>query len=659
MTEPLWRPSAQRVGATRIEAFRRRVAADFPQVNDTIALHAWSVDELAEFWKRMWVDGGVIGEPGAVAFDPGVDGRPEARVRSARFFPDSSVSYAENVLAERAGANEEALIAISERGDRRIYTWQQLRAEVAALAAALSADGVKAGDRVAAYMPHVAETIIALLAANAIGAVFTSTSSDFGVAGVVDRFGQTQPTVLIAADGYRYGGKEFDCLDRIAHIAQQMPSLRRIVVVGVLSATPDVRAIANAVGWIDYAKPHAGAALSFQRLSGDQPVYILYSSGTTGKPKCITHRALGVLLMHLKEHQLHCDIRAGDRVMYFTTCGWMMWNWLVSVMASGATAVLFDGSPFHPAPSVLFDVAERERLTLLGLSAKFIDSAGKAGVRPLDTHDLSALRTVCSTGSPLSEAGYRWVYEAMKIDLHLASISGGTDLCASFVGGDPTRPVYAGEIQGPSLGMAVAVFDNAGQPVTEPGVKGELVCTQPFPSVPVGFWGDDAEQSKFRAAYFDRFPGVWAHGDYASWTEHGGMIIHGRSDATLNAAGVRIGTSEIYAQVEQVPPVVECIAVGQEWENDTRIVLFVKLAEGNELTDDLQSEIRRVLRVNASPRHVPARIAVVTDVPRTRSNKISELAVADVVNGREVRNTEALANPECLTQYRDRPELAD
>ena len=649
--EPLWTPTAERVAATQMDAFRQRVALANPDVTDALSLHEWSVRNPAEFWQRIWTDCGVIGEQGDIVYEPG-------DVRSARFFPNSSVSYAENVLAHRLGANEEAIIELNEDGGRRTYTWDELRSEVAALAAALTADGVRPGDRVAAYMPHVAETMITLLAANAIGATFTSTSSDFGVAGVVDRFGQTQPTVLVAADGYRYGGKSFDCLDRLAEVAAQLPSLRRTVVVGVLSDAPAVGGIANAVRWSDYTAPHAGTPITFLRLPGDQPVYILYSSGTTGKPKCITHRALGILLMHLKEHQLHCDIGAGDRVMYFTTCGWMMWNWLVSVMASGATAVLFDGSPFHPSPTTLFDVAERERLTLLGLSAKYIDSVNKAGVRPIETHDLSALRTVCSTGSPLSEEGFRWIYQAMKPDVHLSSISGGTDLCGCFVGGDPTRPVYAGEIQGPALGMAVAVFDTDGRAITEPGVKGELVCTLSFPSVPVGFWGDDANHTKFRAAYFDRFPGVWAHGDYASWTEHAGVVIHGRSDATLNAGGVRIGTAEIYAQVEQLPHVVEAVAVGQEWDGDTRIVLFVKLTDGLELTEQLQAEMRAMLRANASPRHVPARFAQVTEIPRTRSNKISELAVADVVNGREVRNTEALANPESLAQFRDRAELA-
>ncbi len=655
--QPLWTPSAERVATTRMEEFRRAVADDHPEVLDSVALHRWSVNDPGAFWQRMWAYGGVIGEPGDSAFDAG-----DGSVRGARFFPQSSVSYAENALAEREGAGEDAIVAITEHGERRAYTWAELRAEVAALAAALTADGVQPGDRVAAYMPHVAETIITFLAANAIGATFTSTSSDFGVAGVVDRFGQTRPTVLVAADGYRYGGKSFDCLERIAEIAAQLPTLRRTIVVGVVQAEPEVAGITGGVRWRDYLAAHAGAPLQFTRLPGDHPVYILYSSGTTGKPKCITHRALGVLLMHLKEQQLHCDVRAGDRVLYFTTCGWMMWNWLVSVLASGATAVLYDGNPAHPTASILFEIAERERLTLLGVSAKYVDSVHKAGVRPVDTHDLSALRTLCSTGSPLSEEGFRWVYDAMKPDVHLASISGGTDLCGCFVGGDPTRPVYAGEIQGPALGMAVAVFDTAGNPVSAADVKGELVCTAPFPSVPVGFWGDVDEHgttdSKFQAAYFDRFPGVWAHGDFASWTERGGMVIHGRSDATLNAGGVRIGTAEIYAQVEHIPGVVEAVAIGQEWDDDTRIVLFVKLVPGGQLTDALQAEIRARLRANASPRHVPARIVQVGDVPRTRSNKISELAVADVVNGREVRNTEALANPESLADYRDRPELA-
>ncbi|MBU3718306.1 MAG: acetoacetate--CoA ligase, partial [Actinobacteria bacterium] len=507
------------------------------------------------------------------------------------------------------------------------------------------------------FMPNVIETVVAFYAANAIGAVFTSTSSDFGTEGVVDRFEQTTPVVLIAADGYRYGGKSFDCRARIADITSRLGSVRATLVVGVLENRPDISAIPNARLWTDVVAEHRGARLSFERVGADHPIYILYSSGTTGKPKCITHRALGALLTHLKEQQLHCDVRAGDRVFYFTTCGWMMWNWLVSAPASGATIVLFDGNPFHPSPSVLFDLAQRERVTLFGVSAKYIDSVRKAGLSPRSSHDLSAVRTVCSTGSPLNDEGFAWVYSDLKSDVHLASISGGTDIVGCFVGGDPTRPVYAGEIQGPALGLNVAVFDADGNSVTSPDVKGELVCTNAFPTVPVGFWGD-ADGSKFSRAYFERFPGVWAHGDFASWTSHGGMVIHGRSDATLNAGGVRIGTAEIYAQVEKLPEVAESVAVGQDFDGDSRIVLFVRLADGCSLDDELQNRIKRVLRENASPRHVPTRIVAVADIPRTRSNKISELAVTDVVNGREVRNTEALANPEALHLFRDRPELS-
>jgi acetoacetyl-CoA synthetase len=660
MGEMLWQPSSAQLAATQFDHFRREVAAAVGRSDaefDAAALHRWSIDNPGPFWRQVWERCGVIGDPGEIDFDP-VDGS----VRRGRFFPDARLCMAENLLADRQGANAAAIISSTESGARRVMSWSTLRDEVAALAAALRADGVGPGDRVAAYMPHVIETIVAFLAANSIGATFTSTSSDFGTAGVVDRFGQTQPSVLVAADGYEYGGKQFDCMGRLAEIVPQVPSIRRTVVVPVIGTAASTLAASDSttagVTWHDYLAPHRSAALEFTRMPGDHPAYILYSSGTTGKPKCITHRSLGVLLMHLKEQRLHTDVRPGDHFFYFTTCGWMMWNWLVSGLASGATLVLFDGNPFHPSPSVLFDLVRDERITQFGVSAKFIDAANKAGLRPIDTHDLSSLRTVLSTGSPLGDDGFRWVYSSVKADVHLSSISGGTDLCGCFVGGNPTLPVHVGEIQGPMLGLDMAVFDAGGEPVTEAGVKGELVCRSPFPSVPVGFWGDDASGTKFSAAYFDRFPGVWAHGDFASWTEHGGMVIHGRSDATLNAGGVRIGTAEIYAQVERFPEIVESVAVGQEWDGDTRIVLFVRLAAGAALTDELEAQIRRQLRTEASPRHVPARIVAVTDVPRTRSNKISELAVNDVVNGREVRNTEALANPEALEHYRNRPELA-
>jgi len=652
MNKPLWTPTSERVNASQMEAFRRSVAAEAPEVTDTIALHAWSLRNPDALWRRVW-DLGIVGEPGEVVSSPpcaaGVD------LRSVRFFPESSFNLAENLLTERAGAGTDAIVARREGAPPRRLTWTDLRDEVAAVRAALEADGVGPGDRVAAWMPNVVETVVAMLAASALGAVFTSTSSDFGVAGVLDRFGQTEPVVLIAADGYRYGGRRLDVTDRLAEVAAGLASLRRIVVVPMFDDAPDLGAIPNAVHWTDYLAPHRGRDLTFTRLPGDHPAYVLYSSGTTGQPKCIVHRALGVLLMHLKEQRLHLDIGPGDRVFYFTTCGWMMWNWLVSALAVGATIVLYDGNPLAPDPSVLWDLAADERVTLMGVSAKYLDAARKAGLQPARTHDLSALRTLCSTGSPLATEGYRYVYGSVHADVHLASISGGTDLCGCFVGGDPTRPVHAGEIQGPMLGMAVEVLDEAGRPLSEG--TGELTCAMAFPSVPLGFWGDDG--TSFSAAYFDRFDGRWTHGDFAEFTPTGGVVIHGRSDATLNAGGVRIGTAELYSRVELHAEIAEAVAVGQAFDGDSRMVLFVRMAEGHQLTDELVAALRADLRINLSPRHVPARIVRVADIPRTRSGKVSELAVADVVNGRTVRNVGALANADSLEQFRNRPELAD
>ena len=633
-----------------MDAFRHTVAARFgADVPDTVALHHWSVEHVAEFWDAVWDDCGVVGTKGGVAFDRG-----DGSITGGRFFPEARLNFAENLLAGPRDAGEIAISFLREDGERRQLSWEQLRANVAATAAALRASRVRRGDRVAAWMPNLPETVVMMLAATAIGAVFSSTSADFGVAGVVDRFGQIAPTVLLASDGYTYGGQRFDCLERLAEIRAALPSVRDTVVVGNLADEPDLSGIDGSLSLADYTGEHGDAELTFERLPFDHPGFILYSSGTTGVPKCIVHRAGGVLLMHLKEHQLHCDVRPSDRVFYFTTCGWMMWNWLTSALASRAGIVLFDGSPVFPGPAALFDVADRHDVTLFGVSAKFLDGARKAGVTPRTTHRLTSLRTITSTGSPLAPEGFEYVYDDVKHDVHLASISGGTDLCGCFVGGDPTRPVWSGEIQGPMLGMAVDVYDDGARPLA--AGTGELVCTQPFPSQPLGFWGD-ADGSRYRAAYYERFPGVWAHGDFASWTPHGGIVIHGRSDATLNAAGVRIGTAEIYRQVEQLGEVAEAIAVGQAWDGDTRIVLFVKLAPGYELTDELQATIRQRLRTNCSPRHVPARIVAVADIPRTRSGKITELAVADVVNGREVRNVEALANPEALALYENVPEL--
>lgn len=657
MNAPIWVPTDERRRASALTDLRAHVNERRGLgLADSDALHAWSITDPAAFWAEVWDWGGVLGEPGPTALEPAGPG--EHPITGVRWFPEARLSFAENLLDGRGVAGSAPAVVFEGEGSTdgavpaRTLTWDELRGEVAAAAAALRDAGVGPGQRVAAWMPNVPETVVVMLATLSLGAVFSSTSPDFGVNGVLDRFAQIEPTVLVAADGYRYGGKAFDCLERLHEITSALPTLRATVVVPFLGAEPPP----GTVGYDAFVAPHRGAALPTERFAFDQPGFVLYSSGTTGKPKCIVHRAGGLVLKHLTEHRLHADVRPGDRVFYFTTCGWMMWNWLVSGLAAGATLVLYDGNPFHPGPEALFDLVERHRVHLMGVSAKFIDSCRKAGLRPRDTHDLSALRTICSTGSPLGVEGFEWVYDAVADDVHLASISGGTDLCGCFVAGDPTRPVWAGEIQGPGLGMDVDVYDEAGSPVG-PGVRGELVCRSPFPSVPLGFLGDD-DGARFRGAYFERFPGVWAHGDFASWTEHGGMVIHGRSDATLNAGGVRIGTAELYRVVENLPEVAEAIAVGQEWDDDTRIVLFLRLAEGAALDDDLAATIRTRVRSDCSPRHVPAKIVAVDDIPRTRSGKLVELAVTDVVNGREVRNREAIANPEALALFADRPELA-
>jgi acetoacetyl-CoA synthetase len=634
------------VARTRLTAFCRQVrgrhgveASDYP------ALHRWSIERMPAFWSEMWDFAGVIGDRGVeVAAD--LD-----RMPGARFFPDARLNFAENVL--RGDAAAAAIIATTERGDERRLTRGELRAAVARAARALRAAGVAPGDRVGGITANTPEAIIAALGAAAIGAVWSSCSPDFGVQGVLDRFGQIAPVVLCAVDGYAYGGRTFDCLAKTAEIVRQLPTLRRVVIIPMLGQGA-ARDVPKAVTWDHWLSAESDAPLDFEPLPFNHPLYILYSSGTTGVPKCIVHGAGGTLLQHLKEHQLHCDIQSGDRVFYFTTCGWMMWNWLVTVLASGAAIVLYDGAPFQPDASRLFDLADDAQMTLFGTSAKYLDAVRKTGLRPRDRHDLASVRTMTSTGSPLSPESFDFVYGAIKPDLHLASISGGTDIVSCFVGGNPNAPVWRGEIQVPGLGMAVDVFDGDGRPLR--GEPGELVCTAPFPSMPLGFW-NDADGARYRAAYFDRFPGVWCHGDWIRATAHGGYVIYGRSDATLNPGGVRIGTAEIYRQVEQLPEILESLAVGQRWDDDERIVLFVRLAPGIELDDALRQRIATQIRGNATPRHVPARIVAVTDIPRTKSGKIVELAVRDVIHGRVVKNIEALANPEALEQYRERPEL--
>lgn len=678
--EPLWTPSPERVRSSRMHEFAT-VAADLtasgegqPESTgalDAAALHRWSVEHPDTFWRTAMTE--LL--PSVPLHGP-VLARGE-HMADVSWFPDVRLNVARQILL--GGAPETTLlVAVDERGRRREVTRAEALSDVARIAAALRSAGVRQGDRVVAWMPNTAEAYLLMLGAAAIGAVFSSTSPDFGPDGVLDRFAQIEPTVLVAADGYTYGGKSFDRRTELSVVVDGLGTLRQVVVVPFLADDPDLSSLPSGAGrrpvlWADWLAPHDGEVADFVPLPFDHPWYVLYSSGTTGVPKCIVHRCGGVLLNHIKEQQLHLDVRPGDRVCWFTTTGWMMWNWLASVPASGASIVLYDGNPAFPGPERLWDLVESERLDLLGVSAKYLDAVRASGYRPADSADLRSLRTLASTGSPLSPEGFDWVMDAIAPaaspdGLHLASISGGTDLCGCFVGGDPTLPVWSGEIQGPGLGMAVDVWTDAGAPAAI-GERGELVCTEPFPSMPLRFWGDDPDGSpdglgpRYRAAYFDRFVGdgmgddvgraVWAHGDFATWTEHGGMVIHGRSDTTLNPGGVRIGTAEIYRQVEQVDGVEEALVFGQQDGDDVRIVLLVRLATSPDgtavaLSDELQAEIRRRVRTGCTPRHVPAVIVAVADLPRTRSGKLAELAVADTVNGRVVRNTTALANPEVL-----------
>jgi acetoacetyl-CoA synthetase len=644
---PLWEPSAERIARARLTAFMRQVStASGLQLSAYDDLYRFSIERPADFWREVWTFCGIRGEMGGrVVAD--LDKMP-----GARFFPDARLNFAENVLRRRDSTP--ALIFNGE-GRRRTVSHAELYADVGRFAAALRRIGIRPGDRVAGYMPNMPETIVAALGAASVGAVWSSCSPDFGVQGVLDRFGQIEPRILVSADGYFYGGKRYDLLPRLAEIARGLPSLEQTVLVPYATADGPPAPAPRCVSWTDWMGAGTPAACTFEQLPFNHPLYILYSSGTTGVPKCLVHGAGGTLIQHLKEHQLHCDIQRDDRVFYFTTCGWMMWNWLVTVLASEATVLLYDGSPFHPDGNVLFDYADETGMTLFGTSAKFIDAVNKAGLSPIDTHRLETVRTMTSTGSPLSPESFTFVYDHVKRDVHLASISGGTDIVSCFVGGVPIAPVWKGEIQARALGMKVEVFDEAGRSLG-PGEKGELVCTMPFPSMPIGFW-NDPDGRKYHAAYFDKFPGVWRHGDYVALTGHGGVIIYGRSDAVLNPGGVRIGTAEIYRQVEQIDDVVESLVIGQQWDGDERIVLFVRLREGLTLTPELEDRIRRRIRERTTPRHVPARIVQVTEIPRTKSGKIVELAVRDVVHGRDIENREALANPDALDQFRNRAEL--
>ena len=649
MQKPLWTPSSARIAATRMEAFRLFVnqrhglsLADYP------ALHAWSVAERALFWQAI-VD----------FFDIRFSSQPECVLRegdampSAHWFPGATLNFAEHLLRRRD--QHPALVAIGEDGSREQLSYAELAAHVAGLQQSLRSAGVGIGDRVAAFMPNTWQTVVGMLATTSLGATWSSCSPDFGTQGVIDRFGQIEPKVLIAAAGYLYAGKNLDLTDKLNEILPHLPSLQHLLIVPYSRSNTqasDFQCRAPISLWREFYQP--GGEPSFTPVAFEQPLYILYSSGTTGVPKCIVHGVGGTLLQHAKELGLHTDLHADDCLFYYTTCGWMMWNWLVSGLALSATLVLFDGSPFHPHAERLIDLIDAENISIFGTSAKYLAALQKAGAKPGKSHRLARLKAILSTGSPLAHESFDYVYRDIKADLCLSSISGGTDIVSCFVLGNPVLPVWRGELQCKGLGMDVQVWDDAGQPVVKE--KGELVCAKHFPSMPIGFW-NDSDGAKFHAAYFATFPGVWAHGDYAEITEHNGLVIHGRSDAVLNPGGVRIGTAEIYRQVEKVPQVLESIAIGQDWQGDVRVVLFVRLREGVTLDDALQADIRQVIRTNTTPRHVPTKIVQVADIPRTISGKIVELAVRNVVHGKPVKNTDALANPQALALYRDLPEL--
>ncbi len=663
---PLWVPSPERMARARLARFIEAARARGAPVGDYPSLWRWSVDRPAEFWALVWEFCGVIAERRADGsfWDAVLEGgdrmAPPDPAAGPRWFRGARLNFAENLL--RYDDDREALVCWNELGRRRALTFRELRSEAARFQAGLRAAGVGPGDRVAGFLPNLPETVIAMLATASLGAIWSSCSPDFGDRAVLDRFGQIRPRVLVTTDGYRYAGKAIDILPRVREIAARLPDPEAVVVVPYLRSTGASGAVeAEAAGIpkgvpLDRFLPSAPGPLEFTRLPFDHPLYIVYSSGTTGLPKCIVHGAGGTLLQHLKELVLHTDLTREDRIFYYTTCGWMMWNWLVSSLAVGATVVLYDGAPLAQRKDQLWAMAEQERVTVFGTSAKYLALCEKEGLAPGRTRDLGALRTILSTGSPLALHSFDYVYRDIKADLHLASISGGTDLISCFALGNPLGPVWRGELQVPGLGMAVEIWRPEGGGRSDVGEPGELVCTRPFPSMPVSFWNDPGGL-KYHAAYFEHFPGVWRHGDWAERTEHGGFIIHGRSDATLNPGGVRIGTAEIYRQVERLPEVVESLVVGQEWEGDVRIVLFVRLRDGLTLDDALRQRIREEIRAHASPHHVPKRIVQVPDLPRTLNGKLSELAVKAVIHGRPAGNLDALANPEALDHFRDHPEL--
>jgi len=653
MTQPLWTPDPASISRSQLTQFSNWVAAQRARpFEDYADLHRWSIEQPDEFWSDFWAFTAL--QSSTPANQTVVDLK---RFPGAQWFPGARLNYAENLLATRS--NKMAIVSILETGARTETTYNEVYARTASAAMHLR-EFIGPGDRVAAWLPNITETVVAMLATSSLGGVWSSCSPDFGAEGALDRFGQIEPKVLFACDGYFYAGKVIDIRDKVHNVAKQVPSIKTIVWISVLGTGTEDKPKAEETNtsyanksWDDWTADDT-ASLEFEQLPFDHPLYIMYSSGTTGKPKCIVHGQGGTLIQHKKEHQLLLDLGPQDTLFFFTTCGWMMWNWLVSGLATGATLVLYDGSPFHPKPDILFDIAEQEKVSVFGISAKFLGNAQKENVKPKSSHKLDPMRMLISTGSPLTHEGFDYVYADIKSDVHLVSMTGGTDLISCFILGNPNLPVYAGELQSPGLGMAVSIWDEAGNPVREE--KGELVCTVPFPCCPIGFW-NDPNNEKFTAAYFDRFPNIWVHGDFVEQTSNNGYIVHGRSDAVLNPGGVRIGTAEIYRQIEQFDEVMDAVCIGQSWGGDVRVILFVMLRDNLTLDNKLIDTIRLNIRNHASPRHMPAKIIAVGDIPRTMSGKIAELAVRDVVHGRPVKNTSALANPEALANFADLPEL--
>ena len=650
MDTPIWTPSPERIAQSNLTRFIGFVNQQHSCRFSTYAeLYQWSIDHPELFWPDVWRFCEIKFSVRWTDVLADADKMP-----GARWFTGAQLNFAQNLLRRRD--DKTALVFWSEDKCKRRLSYKQLYQQVAQLAKAMRDSGITVGDRVAGFMPNMPEAIIAMLATTSIGAIWSSCSPDFGVNGAVERFSQIEPKLLFAADGYNFKAKQHDCLGRINEISQRLPSLEKIIITPLLSNAPDISALDNSVLLCDFIEPDTEPELVFEQLPFDHPVYILYSSGTTGLPKCIVHGAGGTLLQHLKELVLHTDLKQEDRIFYFTTCGWMMWNWLVSSLATGATLLLYDGSPFHPHSKILFYYAEQEGMTIFGTSAKYLSALEKTGARPKQSHKLTTLKTMLTTGSPLPPESYDYVYQQIKADIQLSSISGGTDIVSCFALGNPLLPVYRGELQCRGLGMQVAVYDENGKSIRNQ--QGELVCEAPSPSMPIYFW-NDPDNKRYKAAYFERFENVWAHGDFAELTDHDGLIIYGRSDSVLNPGGVRIGTAEIYRQVEKLPEILESIAIGQQWHDDVRIILFVTLREGLSLNDVLIRTIKTSIRNNTTPRHVPAKVIQVADIPRTISGKIVELAVRNIIHNRPVTNIEALANPEALTLFQDLPQLRE